>query len=98
MGIMIVAYMPRDATQRAIHRVRILKGLLEKLEEGIAREDYCVDLLNRSLAVQRALKSLDAHLLDQHLNSCVRSHMTKGKRSEELREELRTIYKLSRKN
>lgn len=97
-GIMMISYMTRDATQRAVHRVHILKGLLEKLEEGIANKDYCVDLLNQSLAVQRALKSLDAYLLDQHLNSCVKAHMMKGKESEQLRKELLEIYKLSRKN
>lgn len=90
--------MPRDSTQRAIHRVRIIKGLVEKLEEGIKSGAYCVDLLNRSFALQRALKSLDAHLLDQHLNSCVKSHMIKGNESDDLREELLKIYKLDRKN
>jgi len=95
---MIITYMPRDTTQRAIHRVRILKGLIEKLETGIQEKNYCVDLLNQSLAIQRALKSLDAHLLDQHLNSCVKSHMTKGKASEHLRDELLSIYQLARKN
>ncbi|NQV12050.1 metal-sensing transcriptional repressor [Candidatus Uhrbacteria bacterium] len=90
--------MKQDATKRAIHRVRILKGLMGKLEAGIQDKSYCVDLLNQSLAIQKALKSLDAHLLDQHLNSCVKSHMTKGSKSEHLREELLKIYKLSRKN
>ena len=98
MGIMIVTDMEKTATQRAVHRVRIIKGLLDKLEGGIESETYCVDLLTQSLAVQRALKSLDAHILDQHLNSCVKSHMTQEKESNDLREELLAIYKLSRKN
>lgn len=90
--------MKRDATQRAIHRVHILKGLMSKLALGIENKTYCVDLLNQSLAIQRALRSLDSLLLDQHLNSCVKSHMKDGKKGDELREELLTIYQLTRKN
>lgn len=97
MGIIILAYMPRNATQRAVHRVRILKGLLEKLEVSISEGAYCLDVLKQSLAVQRALKSLDAHILESHLNSCVKNQMKSGDRSDVLRKELLNIYKLSRK-
>jgi CsoR family transcriptional regulator, copper-sensing transcriptional repressor len=90
--------MQKTANQRAIHRIRILKGLLHKLEVAIQDGTYCPDLLNRSLAIQRALKSLDALLLETHLDSCVKSHMKNDKRSTELRKELLNLYKLSRKD
>lgn len=94
----IIADMTKDATKRSIHRVRILKGLIVKLESMVENETYCLDTLHQSLAIQRALKSLDTLLLENHLDTCVKKHMKTGKRSEELREELLTLYKLSRKD
>lgn len=87
--------MPRSATQRSIHRIRILKGLLNKLETSVEDEEYCTDLLNQTLAIQRALKSLNSVLLEKHLSTCVKNNMKDGKRSKELREELLALFKLS---
>lgn len=90
--------MKREATKRAVHRVRILKGLLDKLEVSIRDDAYCMDVLNQSLAIQRALRSLDGLLLEKHFDSCVKKQMKGGAKSGEIREELLNLYKLSRKN
>lgn len=84
--------------QRAVHRVKILKGLLSKLEASIIQEEYCMNLLNQSLSIQRALKSLDSLLLEQHLGSCVKEHMKEDKASKKIRDEILELFCLSKKN
>jgi DNA-binding FrmR family transcriptional regulator len=91
----MIAYMPRNATQRAIHRIRIVQGLMNKLEQSVRDDQYCIDTLNQSMAIQKALKSFDKLLLEKHLNSCIKDHMKNGKQGEKLRGELLALYNLS---
>jgi CsoR family transcriptional regulator, copper-sensing transcriptional repressor len=48
-------------------RINIIKGQLNGLLKMIAKDEYCIDLLNQSLAIQNSLKSLDALILERHL-------------------------------
>lgn len=90
--------MARSTSQRSIHRIRIIRGLINSLETAVEGEEYCIDVLKKSLAIQSALKSLDSLMLEKHLDSCVKGNMKGGKRSVELREELLQLYALSRKS
>jgi len=53
-------------------RLNIIKGQLDGLSRMIENDDYCVDLLNQSLAAQNALKALDLVLFERHLNTHVK--------------------------
>ena len=77
-----------DSKKQNIHRIKIIKGHLNAIEEMIDSDAYCVDILNQSLAVQKALKGLDLKLMEGHLNHCV-IEQTKKK----VVDELLTIYK-----
>lgn len=81
--------------ERAIHRVRIVKGLMSNLEKAIVEDMYCIDVLQQSLAIRRALKSLDHLILENHLNTCVKAGMKEGSSSDKLTKELVEIFKLS---
>ena len=61
-----------DIKKRALHRSRILQGQLRGLERMIENEDYCVDIITQSLAVQKSLRSLNKLLVENHL----RTHVT----------------------
>jgi DNA-binding FrmR family transcriptional regulator len=37
----------------------------------VEKGDYCVDVVNQILAVQRALQKVNAMVLDRHLHTCV---------------------------
>ena len=52
-------------------RNNIIKGQLDGLQKMIDEEEYCVDLLNQSLAIQNSLKSLDSVLFERHLKTHV---------------------------
>jgi DNA-binding FrmR family transcriptional regulator len=37
----------------------------------VENEEYCVDIVNQILAVQRALQKVNGLVLERHLNTCV---------------------------
>ena len=37
----------------------------------VESDQYCVDIIKQSYAVERALKAFESALLEGHLNSCV---------------------------
>lgn len=76
-----------------IHRLKIIHGHLGKVIKMVEEKKYCIDILNQSLAVQNALKKVDALILNDHLNSCVINAITKNKKSKETMNELLTIFK-----
>ena len=83
--------------KRAIHRAKIIAGQFAGLIKAIEREDYCPTLLEQSLSIQRSLKSLDAFLLKNHLQTHVKNQMhTKGQ-EEKAVSELIDIYTLANK-
>ncbi len=64
--------MIEDIKKRALHRTAILEGQVRGLAKMIEAEDYCMDIIGQSRAIQKALESLDRLLLENHL----RTHVT----------------------
>jgi DNA-binding FrmR family transcriptional regulator len=88
--------MIEDIKKRALHRSRILQGQLRGLEKMIDNEEYCVDIITQSLAVQKSLRSLNKLLVENHL----RTHVTDmfeagGDEREAAVNELLTVYELT---
>lgn len=81
--------------KNVIHRLKIIRGHLAKVIKMVEEKKYCIDILNQSLAVQNALKKVDAIILNDHLNSCVVNAISKNKKSKETISELLTIFKKS---
>jgi DNA-binding FrmR family transcriptional regulator len=61
-----------DIKKRALHRSRILQGQLRGIEKMIESEEYCIDIITQSLAIQKSLRSLNKLLVENHL----RTHVT----------------------
>lgn len=82
--------------QRALHRSKILLGQLKGLEKKIENEDYCMDILTQSLAIQRSLGSLNKLLLENHLKTCAKDQMGSNKPAEQEKAiaELLHLYEL----
>lgn len=86
-----------ELKRRALHRTRILEGQLRGIERMIESEDYCMDIITQTLAVQKSLGSLNKLLVENHL----RTHVTEmfdegGDRREEAIAELLAVFELSR--
>lgn len=46
----------KSAKTRAIHRIKIVKGHLTKIQKMLDNDEYCVGIVHQSRAVQSALK------------------------------------------
>ncbi|MEO7364143.1 MAG: metal-sensitive transcriptional regulator [Candidatus Saccharimonadales bacterium] len=89
--------MKQDLKRRAIHRSRILEGQIKALSKSIEDEDYCIDILTQSLAIQRSLGSLSKLVLDNHLRTHITDMLRSGHEAdhEQAMAELLTVYELS---
>ena len=64
------------------------------LEKMIESEDYCVDIITQSLAIQKSLRSLNKLLVENHLRTHV-SDMFAGGEQDVAIEELLRVYELN---
>lgn len=64
-----------DVKIKAQKRINIIKGQLDGLQKMIEKDDYCMDLLNQSLAIQNSLRSLDSVLFERHLKTHIVHHL-----------------------
>lgn len=67
----------KDVKVGAQKRINIIKGQIDGLQRMIDNDEYCIDLLNQSLAIQNSLKSLDAVLFERHLETHVSDQFKK---------------------
>jgi DNA-binding FrmR family transcriptional regulator len=81
----------QDVKVKAQKRINIIKGQLDGLQRMIDADEYCVDVLNQSLAIQNSLRSLDSVLFERHLST----HVTHQMKNEEAKAvtELVTLFK-----
>ncbi|MET0726647.1 MAG: metal-sensitive transcriptional regulator [Leifsonia sp.] len=85
-----------DIKKRALHRTRIIEGQMRGLEKMIDNEDYCVDILTLSLAIQKSLGSLNKLIVENHLRTHVTSMFEEGGDQREAAiGELLSVFELS---
>lgn len=86
----------KDYKKRALHRLKIIQGQIRGLEKMVISEEYCIDVLSQSLAVQESLKSFDALMLENHLRTHIAAQF-RGQQAERAVKELLKIYRYNRK-
>jgi len=62
----------------------------------VEEDQYCVDIVKQSYAVERALKAFGSALHEGHLAACVATGFKEG-RDQEMIRELGELFQLSRK-
>lgn len=63
---------PTDETTRKIlNRLKSIEGHVRGVERMVEHGDYCIDIVNQVLAIERALQKVNGMLLDRHLHTCV---------------------------
>lgn len=82
--------------KRALHRTKILQGQMRGLGKMIEKEDYCMDVLTQSLAIQKSLASLNKLILENHLRTHVHEMLGSSdkKTQEKAVDELLGLYEL----
>lgn len=85
-----------DIKKRALHRSKILQGQLRGIEKMIENEEYCIDILTQSLAIQKSLSSLSKLVLENHIRTHVSHSLEHGdsKEKQQTIEELMALYEL----
>jgi DNA-binding FrmR family transcriptional regulator len=83
-----------DLKKRALHRTKILQGQLRGLEKMVDDEEYCMDIITQSLAVQKSLRSLNKLLVENHLRTHVTEMFTNGQQDVAV-DELLKVYELN---
>ncbi|MEO5921973.1 MAG: metal-sensitive transcriptional regulator [Pseudolysinimonas sp.] len=84
-----------DLKKRALHRSRILQGQLRGVEKMIENEDYCVEIITQTLAIQKSLRSLNKLLVENHLRTHVSDMFDEGgTRRDDAVAELLTVFEL----
>lgn len=85
--------MTPENRKQAARRLKIIAGQVGALEKQIEEDRYCMDVLDLSLSVQRALRSLDGLIIEGHLRTHVADQMTNGETERAVNELLR-LYKV----
>ena len=86
-----------DIKQRALHRAKILEGQMRGVQKMIENEDYCMDILTQSLAIQKSIGSLNKLILENHVRTHIKENLSSSsKQDQEIAvEELLKLYELN---
>jgi DNA-binding FrmR family transcriptional regulator len=79
-----------------LNRLATIEGHLKGIRKMVDEDQYCVDILKQTYAVERALQKFEAALLDGHLHGCVVEGFREG-RDQEMIRELADLFELSRR-
>lgn len=88
--------MKKDIQKSAARRLNIIGGQVKGIQEMVAQEAYCVDIITQIEAAREALSGVKNLVLKNHLETHVIHQMKHGK-EKQASEEILKIYQLSRK-
>ena len=88
-----------DLKKRALHRSHILEGQLRGVTKMIENEEYCVDIITQTLAIQKSLRSLNKLLVENHLRTHVTDMFAAGGETRDAAvTELLTVFELENRS
>ncbi len=63
--------MSDEMTSDILNRLKSIAGHVRGIQRMVEDEQYCIDIVNQILAVQRALQKVNGLVLERHLHTCV---------------------------
>ena len=84
-------FQTKTKKENALHRLKIVRGHLEKVIKMVEENVYCIDILIQTKAVRSALEKVDEVLLEEHLSCCVVDHIKEG-RSKQAVDEIMKVF------
>jgi DNA-binding FrmR family transcriptional regulator len=78
------------------NRLNRIEGQVRGINKMVAEDKYCVDIITQISAIKSSLTSVEALILENHLEEHVIKQM-KGKDSASAIKEMLKIYKLAQK-
>lgn len=78
-----------------IKKLNRVSGQVEGIKKMIDDGRYCPEIITQLRAARSALKSIEANILEEHLQSCVSDAMVSGDKKQTAKkiEELITLFK-----
>lgn len=76
--------------KKALQNLKTAKGQLEGIIKMIEDERYCIDVSNQIMASVALLKKANLHILNGHMQSCVK-HAIEEKNADEKIKEIEDI-------
>lgn len=64
-----------DYKKKTLHRLKIIRGHLDKVIKMVEDEEYCFSIIQQTTAIENALKKVSEILLEHHLKTCVRDSL-----------------------
>jgi DNA-binding FrmR family transcriptional regulator len=80
---------------KLLRRLKIIEGQVRGLQDMLAKDTYCIDVITQTSAVRHALSGVEDALMESHLATCVIPQMQKGKVGKAMSEILK-VYRLKR--
>lgn len=85
-----------SSKQEALRRLAYIEGHLKGIRKMVEEDQYCVDVLKQTYAIQRAIEKFESVLLRGHLSSCVIEGVREG-REQDVINELAELFELSQR-
>lgn len=79
---------------KALHRINIIQGHLSKIQKMIEENEYCIDILHQSKAVQSALSKIDTLIMEDHLRHCAKHKMCSDESEKAIEEIIKIMNKI----
>lgn len=72
-----------------------IAGQIEGIKRMVEEERHCPDILTQLRAARAALRTVEAHVLETHLQHCVAEAMTNGskKQAQQKIDEIKNLFK-----
>ena len=82
--------------EKLIKRLKIIEGQVRGLENLIANDTYCIDVITQTSAIKQALSGVEDVLLKEHLGHCVVNQIKRGE-TDKATNEILKVYQLKKK-
>lgn len=82
--------MDSEQKRQLLNRLKSVEGHIRGIQRMVEEDTYCIDVIRQVHAVQRALETINAVVLGNHLHTCV----TTAIRGEDVAERERMISEI----
>ena len=89
-------YLDDEKKGKLTRRLKIIECQVRGLQEMIAKDTYCIDVITQTSAVKHGLSNVEDVLMENHLGGCVMHQMTSGQTAK-AKAEILKVYQLKRK-
>lgn len=81
-----------EELRHLMNRLNRIEGQIRGIKGMLERNEYCIDILNQTAAVNAALSAVSREILSTHIKTCVAEGIKSG-RGDEVSEELCEVLK-----